>query len=223
MPSSQYQRNRKATLPSHVELLRPSDIERHETEQFIHAWYKKHYGADVTHFLPNLLCLRNNQGNIQAVLGLREASRHPLFLEQYLDIPIEQALAAKINRPVDRSHLVEVGNLSASCSGGGRYLITALTSYLFTERYKWVIFTAGPALQNSFTRMGLNLQDLGPATPKALSQKERDTWGQYYEQKPRVMAGRIADGYHTLKKVYETGNDLTGIWNQAAKIGSIAI
>ena len=85
----------------------------------------------------------------RAVLGFRYADQAPLFLEHYLERPVEQLLAARLKRPVDRSRLVEVGNLAVTTAGGGRWLITALTAYLSATGSEWALFTIGPALVNN--------------------------------------------------------------------------
>jgi len=110
------------------------------------------------------MVLRNDSGRLLAVLGLRETGSEPLFLEQYLDRPVEQALSAAAAYPIYRDSLVEVGNFAAGATGGGRWLITALTAYLYAAGHSWTVFTCGPELQNAFRRPGVDLLDLGAAS-----------------------------------------------------------
>lgn len=208
--------------PTVVETSKQGDNQRLEAERFVVSSFKKMYGAEVNHFLPLLMSLRSDDGTLLGVLGLRAAQEERLFLERYLDRPVEQLLAAKINMPVDRSGLVEVGNLAVASAGGGRWLIAALTAYLHAARRKWVVFTIGPVLYNTFKRMGLALIDLGPASPSQLSPEERAAWGCYYDQKPRVMAGRIEEGYQILTQNVEVRTALTALWLHASEAGRIA-
>jgi hypothetical protein len=209
-------------LPTNIEINTPQDRSRVEAEQFIRVCFRRMYGAEINNFMPTLMSLRDDDGDLFGVLGLRSARDGALFLEQYLDRPVEQILASKTNMPVDRDGLVEVGNLAAVGTGGGRCLITALTAYLFAAKNTWVVFTIGPVLHNAFKRLGLELIDLGPADPDQLPPEERKTWGSYYEQKPRVMAGRVASGYQIMQQRYRAKSLLTKLWLHAGQVGSLA-
>ncbi len=208
--------------PTQVEMCTVQDHRRSEIEQFIHRCFYHAHGADVRHFLPTLMSLRNDDGDLLGALGLRSAKEERLFLEQYLDRPVEQLLAAKVNRPVDRDGIVEVGNLAVTASGGGRWLITALTAYLQASQGKWVVFTAGPVLCNAFRRLGMNPIDLGSADPSRLDADERSAWGSYYDQEPRVMAGRVEYGFRILQGLLEAESVLGRLWLHAGQVGSKA-
>ncbi len=214
--------NADRVLPTNVELSWPGDLHRAAVERFISSCFKRIYRAEISQYMPTLMSLCDDYGNLLGVLGLRSAKESELFLEQYLDRPVEQILASKINMPVSRDGLIEVGNLATLSAGGGRWLITALTSYLFAARSKWVVFTIGPTLHNSFKRMGLELIDLGPAELEMLAPEERAAWGSYYEQRPRVMAGRVADGYHIMRQQYAANSALTRLWLHAGRVGGLA-
>jgi hypothetical protein len=208
--------------PTFVELNGPEDSNRAQTERYVRLCFNRMYGADIRKFMPVLMSLRNDGGRLLGTLGFRAAQEGPLFLEQYLDRPVEQELASNISRPVDRGGLVEVGNLAVSVSGGGRWLITALTSYLYSAGADWVVFTAGPALRNSFTRLGIELLDLGPAEPERLPPEERSFWGNYYDQKPRVMAGHVPQGHEVMQRRCEVESALMRLWLLAGEKGSLA-
>lgn len=188
-------------------------------EQYVRACFQQHYGADIRHFMPLLLSLRDEHNVLKAVLGFRHADQSPLFLEHYLERPVEQLLAAKLKAPVDRSRLVEVGNLAVSTAGGGRWLITALTAYLSTTSSEWALFTIGPALYNAFTRLGLELIDLAEARRESLPFEEQPRWGTYYDQRPRVMAGNIAQGHAVLWSLCQRERPMRELWLSAEQAG----
>jgi hypothetical protein len=172
--------------------------------------------------MPTLMGLSDEIGSLQAVLGFRHANHNPLFLEYYLDRPVEQILADKLKAPVDRSRLVEVGNLAVSTSGGGRWLITALTAYLSTIGSEWALFTIGPVLHNAFTRLGLELIDITEARLDALPVEEQGRWGSYYDQKPRVMAGNVAQGHAVLWSLCQREQAMRELWINAEQAGRAA-
>lgn len=176
-----------------VELAGTNDESRAGFEEFIAARFSRAFGARVKHFLPSLLGVRDRQSRLQAACGYGEAIAGDLFLEQYLDQPVEVALTAALGRPVPRSRIIEVGNLAAVSAGLARELIPLLARHLHRRGYQWVTFTATRELRNSFRRLGLEPLALGPADPAHLPDRGAN-WGSYYRHDPQVMAGRIALG-----------------------------
>lgn len=179
--------------PARLEPVPRSHPQRAAFEQFIAKRFLRAYGASVSHFLPNLLGVRDGLAQWQAAAGYAAAQAQELFLEQYLDRPVEQTLAAALGRPVTREGVVEVGNLAAASAGMARALIPELARHLHRLGYRWVVFTATHALRNSFKRLGLQPLPLAIADPARLPDGGK-SWGSYYTQDPRVMAGRIALG-----------------------------
>lgn len=161
-------------------------------EQFVAASFAMAYGANLSHFLPRLMSLRDRSGGLVAVCGLRDARVERLFLEAYLDLPPEAILRAMTGRAVDRTGLMEVGNLAIARPGMARYLIAALTEHLHRLGKEWAVFTAVPALVNAFTRLGVRLVPLGRADIGRLPEAERGAWGRYYDSQPVVAAANVA-------------------------------
>ena len=164
-------------------------IRRSEVESFIRGIFARHYGAEVTSFAPNLLLLEDRE-RIVAAAGWRDAGKDALFLERYLDMPIEQAMAQLANQSVARDYIVEVGNLAADKPGSSLQLILALASHLDLLGYEWVVFTATQELIGIFARLGLPLLALSKADPACLGE-DAHAWGCYYDTRPIVVAGRI--------------------------------
>ena len=118
-----------ALIPYRIELQDPDDEGRKKLECFVHDTFKRAYGANVQHFLPRLMSLTNSQNDLIAAVGFHAAQDESLFLEQYLDKPIEAAIGEKLGCNVQRHRIMEVGNLAIATAGGARGLILALTSY----------------------------------------------------------------------------------------------
>lgn len=161
-------------------------------ESFIRGVFARRYGARVTAFAPNLLLLEQ-AGRVIAATGWRAASDDSLFLERYLDRPIERAMAELADQPVSRERIVEVGNLAAEKSGSSVHIILKLAEFLHGLGYEWVVFTATRELIGIFSRLGLPLLALAPADPSRLG-SEAAEWGSYYETQPIVVAGKIRLG-----------------------------
>ncbi|MEC8858680.1 MAG: thermostable hemolysin [Pseudomonadota bacterium] len=170
---------------------------REDMEQCVSQHFSNVYDAHITQFTPLLLGLEM-QGEIVAVVGLRPASDEPLFLQQYLDAPIERLISAASTLAASTSDIIEVGNLVSTSPGMARLLIVALTHYLYCSQFKWVAFTGTPILLNSFSRLTLSPVVLADADPVRLGDGASQ-WGSYYATKPKVMGGYIPEGYRQLR------------------------
>lgn len=162
-------------------------------EQLIRSRYETAHGARLLQFMPNLLGCVGMDDRPLAVLGYQSAAKGPLFLEQYLDMPIEEILRARGETVgpasrVDRHRIVEVGNFASLDRLATMELLQQLPSVLAREGFEWLVFTGTPRVRELVTSFGAPLLDLGDAEPQRLQQHD-DRWGRYYESAPRVMAG----------------------------------
>lgn len=177
----------------------PGSPRRQEAEAFIRDVFARHYGARVNAFAPNLVLFEQDD-RLVAATGWRAAADEPLFLERYLDQPIETAMARVAGTPVARERIVEVGNLAAEKAGSSLHVILTLARHLDRLGYEWVVFTATRELVGIFSRLGLPLLALAPADPARLGAEAAD-WGSYYDAGPVVVAGRIRLGLERTGKL----------------------
>ena len=182
----------------HISFSGPDARDREEIERFIYDSFKLAYGAHVQHFMPQLMSLRNAQGELLGACGLRSAGADKLFLEAYLDEPIDGILSAQHGVQVARRDIMEVGNLAGFRPGMARHLIAVLTSHLHETGVHWVVFTAIPGLRNAFSKLGIALSPICIADPSRLPAEFQAGWGSYYGQKPCVMAGNVPESYPLL-------------------------
>lgn len=176
----------------------PGDDLRLHFEAFIAQRFRKAHGAEIRHFMPQLFGMSKVDGQLCAVAGVRRAGDEPLFLERYLDEPIEPLISAAAGYPVQRSGIVEVGNLAACDTGSARLSIVAITCLLAMGGLEWVAFTGNIGLVNSFHRLGLKPVTLCAADPARLGD-DRYSWGSYYESRPWVHVGNIRAGFVHLR------------------------
>lgn len=188
---------RRDTSWTELQLAENSELDRDAVSQFIRTRFVRDYGAHLTHLMPRLFSITRPDGAMLAAFGLREAAEEKLFMECYLDEPIEQRLSHVARRPVRRESIIEVGNLAAE-AGGARAMIAALTAHLHAAGFEWVTFTGVAALRSAFRRLGLDPFEIAEARPERLGEAERRAWGRYFEAKPIVMAGHVAHGYRIL-------------------------
>lgn len=172
--------------------------QRAQAEFFIRDVFGAAYGARLGMLMPTLLADRDAAGGILAACGLREASRGALFLERYLEAPVEHMIGARVGMRESRAHIVEVGNLAVRPPYTARRLIESLTRFLLAGEAEWVVFTAVATLRNAFSRLNVPFVRLGAACLDALPVEERSAWGRYYDTAPEVLAVRVRDAAHAL-------------------------
>jgi hypothetical protein len=183
-----------------LRIWKQGDPERTAAEAFIRERFQHSYDADVCVFLPYLLGITNASREITSVIGLRPAIADSLFLENYLDQPAEQALAAATGNPVARKQIIEVGNLASSNTESFRNLMIGLITLL--DRLpdtRWMMCTVGERLIRLLQRTRFFPLLLSQAKQQCLSEKHGD-WGSYYQHTRKVVAGNVAYGMRELKR-----------------------
>lgn len=173
--------------------------QRIAVQEFIGAMFARAHHARIKHYMPVLLSLNAPDGTLVMACGLRSAAASDLFLEQYLSQPVQVALATAAAKPIARSDIVEVGNLAVATQTPARHLIVALTRYLAATPVQWVVCTVLPQLRNSFARLGIPYHELGVARIESLSPEERADWGNYYDERPLVIAINVAAALQAIE------------------------
>ncbi|HEY0900854.1 MAG TPA: thermostable hemolysin [Micavibrio sp.] len=179
--------------PSVISIVPVFSKDREAVEQFIKDIFARAYGARIEVHYPILMSVRDEQGKILAATGFRPATTAPLFLEQYLNAPIETVLQTP------RSQIVEIGNLASDGGGASSYLFVALAAYLHNKGYTQAVITSTDFLERRFHQMGLRPQRHAKADPSLLL-TDGENWGTYYDTQPHVISGSVAQGYIRLQR-----------------------
>jgi hypothetical protein len=137
-------------------------------------------------------------GKVCAALGYRRADVAPLFLEAYLDVPVEQTLQVRLGRSVERHNIVEIGNL-ASCNAPAMIALWARTANDLGSDAEVAVAVLTAPLRRMFARLGVPLIELASANRDRIVGAALE-WGQYYQNDPMVCAGLIADGQARLAR-----------------------
>jgi hypothetical protein len=171
--------------------------QRAAIERFVADVYRARFGARVRGWTPTLVALRLD-GRLVAAAGYRRA-REPLYLERYLDGPVEAAIRARTGAHVERDEVAEVGHFAATRHGEGRRLMSLLASHLHGIGVRWAATTATRELRLLYTRLGLRAWWLADASREAVGPAALD-WGAYYDHAPAVVAGPIARNLARLRR-----------------------
>ncbi len=187
---------------------------RWRLEDMICDSFRRRHGAAVCEFYPDLLGFEG--GNVlHAAVGLREGTGRAFFAEHYLDAPAELLIGRELGLAVTRAEIVELGHMALTAPGQSRWLIAAVTAYLYNAGYRCALFTAIPPLYNAFRRMGLGPLHLAAADPARLPGGGKE-WGDHCSLGPRVCAGNIVRGFRTLRHAVQRGTPrLQTLWQSA--------
>ncbi len=167
---------------------------RRQVEQFIAQRFLEVHAARISEFMPELIALFDEAGQILAAVGFRSADSEALFLEHYLDTPVEQAIACHATRALpQREGIVEIGNLASIDRRASRKLFAILSGVLHARGYEWAVFTGCSSLHRMFKTLRIETVYLGRALQSRLP-VDQQTWGGYYEDNPRVVAGKVSSG-----------------------------
>jgi hypothetical protein len=181
---------RKLRSGSLLVLRRDPTVQRARVERFIERQYLARFGSLIVEHYPTLLSLQSDEGNVLATIGLRDASREPLFLERYFDEPIECMIAHATGTRPARADILEIGNMASVGRIASARLIAAASSYLSTYRCRYAVVTATEELRRMLGSFGLAWRALGAARADRLPDHGR-SWGTYYEQNPEILVGEI--------------------------------
>jgi len=165
------------------------------TRAFIERKFWRAYEArDVSEFGDYLAVHRRDA--ISAALGYRRAGAEPLFLERYLDEPIECAVSAAFGRAIARAGIVEIGNLASDNAWSMIALWGAAANDLGWASEVAVATLTRP-LRQMFRRMGVPVKEVAAARPERLN-PAADNWGSYFRTDPWICAGWIEDGQRAM-------------------------
>lgn len=183
-------RGRKTLSSSIIRFDDPRQAERRRVERFIEDTYAEAFGGRITGHYPTLMSVQDDEGVIYAAVGFRLAGQEPLFLEQYLDGPVDLALTRVLGTGVERQHVVEIGNLASSGRGATVFLFAAMARHLRQGGLRFAVATATDELRRIFQKAGLGALTLAKADPHRLTDGG-SSWGDYYSADPVVLAGSI--------------------------------
>ena len=180
-------------VPKVISVHGPADPGRREVESYLEAAYARAFGGRLTHHYPRLLSVRDPEGRIHVAAGFRKAADGPLFLEQYLDGPVEH----EVGEALSRGSIAEIGNLASHTPGASMLLFLALARQLHQAGCTHAVATATRQLRKCFARAGFATRQLAEARADRLKPSD-DDWGDYYDHDPMVLGGAIGPALPVL-------------------------
>lgn len=165
---------------TNVALSLNTDANRAEAENFVRQRFLKIHNADITNFMPYLVTL--TKSDLQACVGIRPATER-LFVEQYLDMPVESAHPA-LNIP--REQIAEIGNLVSRNPHATLQLFVIIAKALHNAGIKELVFCATKQVAKILKRAGADLYPIVEADGTRMGDSLSE-WGTYYDTNPTIM------------------------------------
>lgn len=168
----------------------PHGASRHELEAAIYTGFAHAFGADLHEFYPLLSQLTYRRS--RCLLGIRLAANAPLFVEQYLQQPLELHLGGQ----VERTEIAELGNLYSTgrMATLGHFII--LTHALLQRSIYHLVFTATQQVRDLLSLCQVNAQVISNANGDIASAKD---YGSYYQCVPKVCAVDLRHVQHIIQ------------------------
>lgn len=166
---------------------------RRDAELLIEMVYQTAFNAHLGEHFPVLLGVADARGALVAAAGCRLAARDTLFLEAYLDQPIEALLTHRSGEIVRRNEIGEIGSLATLTPGFIVPLFGALADHLHQAGVTYAVATATKRLRRAFDALGFCDGELAKADRSRVANSATE-WGAYYAHAPAVVYGRVAEG-----------------------------
>ncbi|MDW6094632.1 thermostable hemolysin [Vibrio rhizosphaerae] len=182
-----------------LEMIGETHPMRYQIERYVAERYSYAFDANIEQFMPLFLALLHGE-EIQSICGYRSASEAPLFLEQYLDCTAEKAVSEAFAQTIERSTLIEFGQLASFSKGVSPFHFYLIAQRLVEMGYQWCICTVTDPLYALMKRLGLNPVVVAQADAQRVNNAEQ--WGRYYQLRPRIVAGDLQQSLAHLKRYW---------------------
>jgi hypothetical protein len=165
----------------------------------IRTQYQQHFSCQLQHSLPySLSQLDHEQHQILACTGYQPASEGALFLEQYLDEPVDDCLQRRTNEYVSREQIVEIGGFAVGHQRHALPFMLLLAPRLAELGFKTVVCTVTRPMQRCLRTLGIVSTLVADADPARVDTRN-NAWGTYYDFKPVVLAGDINSNIDNIR------------------------
>lgn len=164
-------------------------------QMLIQERYRALHGAIPAADYPDYCSVGPSQAPL-AVLGYRMAGAQSLFLECYLDRPVERVVSERLGRHVDRRRIVEIGD-HASRRPAATLILWHEAARSLAGQADVAVAVLTRSVRDMLERLGVPLIELAPARIEAIGTAAA-RWGRYYDTMPSVCAGDIGAGLAAL-------------------------
>lgn len=178
-----------------------------ESADLVSKVFARSFGAEITpdpeEFIAYVAPGDDGRDAVQACIGVSFPENGPVFLERYLEGSLEETLSRETGQPIERHQIVQLGSVASvqPLAGAEIYRAFPLISTCLGRSYAVMTMTDRSA--RLAARIGLITHRLCEADGSRLEPEELATWGTFYDQKPAVRWGTLADHTQQLFTGFE--------------------
>lgn len=165
--------------------------ERASLEARVRSGFGMHFDACIEGFMPRFAHYRHTSG-ATGVIGIRRAADEPLFLESYLNVPVETVIEDVTGALIARDRIAEVGQFVVDDRDIVPSFFRDLVPFLVRNDFDWVCFTGTDRIRALLARIGFHGLPLARADETRV-RNSTDRWGRYYDFDPVVILGKLDD------------------------------
>ena len=166
-------------------------VERASLEARVRSGFGMHFDACIEGFMPRFAHYRHTSG-ATGVIGIRRAADEPLFLENYLSVPVETVIEEVTGALIARDRIAEVGQFVVDDRDIVPSFFRDLVPFLVRNDFDWVCFTGTDRIRALLARIGFHGLPLARAEETRV-RHSGDRWGRYYDFDPVVILGKLDD------------------------------
>jgi hypothetical protein len=146
--------------------------------------FRRSYSASVEPNPQYFAVTQDPSDRILACAGITFADHRTLFSEQYLAQPIEVILSQRLEKTIDRSNIVEIGNLISHHLTAGMILVNMIPLLSWCMGGYYLLCTVTPRVRQMMESCQIDFEPLLTADPARLGEEGGKNWGTYYSKLP---------------------------------------
>lgn len=146
--------------------------------------FRRSYSASVEPNPQYFAVTQDPSDRILACAGITFADHRTLFSEQYLAQPIEVILSQRLEKTIDRSNIVEIGNLISHHLTAGMILVNMIPLLSWCMGGHYLLCTVTPRVRQMMESCQIDFEPLLTADPARLGEEGGKNWGTYYSKLP---------------------------------------
>jgi len=146
--------------------------------------FRSSYAASVEPNPQYFAVTQDQADRILACAGITFADHRVRFSEQYLTQPIEEILSQRFEKTIERSNIVEIGNLISHHLTAGMILVNMIPLFSWCMGGHYLLCTVTPRVRQMMESCQIDFEPLLTADPARLADDGGKNWGSYYAKKP---------------------------------------
>jgi len=135
----------------------------------------------------------DGRDEVEACIGISFVEKGPVFVERYLDAPIQDVLSAAAGQEVRREQVLQLGSVASIRNLAGAEIYRAMPLIQTCLGRSYAVMTMTNRSAALAKRLGLISHPLCEADGTRLGAEELADWGTFYDQRPSVRWGRLSE------------------------------